>query len=165
MSEETLSGSLSLRGYARWEHRRNGELIDIREVPNIIVQEGRQQAAGLLNGATTARFTYIAIGTSTTAVTSTDTTLGTEITTTSGGALRASATCTRTSGTLANDTMQNLKMWTFTTESTGYSIGESGVFASSSSGPMLCHQVFSAISVVGNDTLTVTWKVLTSATS
>jgi hypothetical protein len=160
-----MGNEFTLRGYTRWEHRRGGEVVDIRELSNLIMVEGRQQAAGLLNGATTAPFTWIAIGTSTTAVTTADVLLGAEITSTSGGGMRAAATCTRTSGTFSNDTMQNSYQWTFSTESTGYAVGESAVFASSSSGPMLCKQVFTPISVVGNDTLTVTWKVLTSATS
>lgn len=165
MSERSDALGLALQGYAVWEHRRDGELIDLREVRNLIMVEGRQQSAGLLNGSVSGAFTWIAIGESTTAVTSADVALGSEITTTSGGGARAAATCTRTSGTYSNDTMQDSHQWTFSTESSGYSVGESAIFASSSSGPMLCKQVFSPISVVGNDTLTVTWKVLTSATS
>ena len=166
MEEQTTDNpGFSISGYTRWEHWRGGERIDLREIKNLIMVEGRQQIAGLVNGATTARVTYIAIGTSTTAVTTADVTLGAEITATSGGGMRATVTATRTSGTFSNDTAKNYLEFTFTTGSTGYSVGESAVFASSSSGPMLCKQVFSPFPVVGLDVLAVTWQILISATS
>lgn len=163
--EDRERQTVAIRGSTRWEQWRSGELIDVRSAPNLIMVEGRQQVAGLLNGATTARFTWLAIGTSTTAVTTADVTLGAEITSTSGGGMRSAVTASRTSGTFANDTMKNYVLFTFTTGSTGYAVGESAVFASSSSGPMLCKQVVSPINIVGGDVLAVTWQVLISATS
>lgn len=163
--EETIEGGFRLRGYTRWEHRRNGDLIDLRELSNLVMTVGRTTVAGIINAYTTYHFTYLAIGTSTAAVTTADVLLTTEITTTSGGALRGTGTVGTTNGTLTGDTAVWYKTWTFSTEhAAGYAVGESAIFASSSSGPMLAKQVFAPINVVGNDTLTVTWKVLTSAT-
>lgn len=148
-----------LRGWAKWEHIRDGQVIDVREVPNTISNVGKAEVAYLASvGVTGTHYTYqyIAIGTGTTAASSTDTALGTEITT-SGGA-RAAGTVTSATTTTTSDTMQIAKTFTFTTSGT-FAVTESAVFNSTTGGPMLCRQTFAAINVVSGDTLTVTWKV------
>jgi hypothetical protein len=56
-----------------------GEVIDKSEIHNIIVNDGLERIAKLLNGESVAPFTHIAIGTDDTASTATDTALGAEV--------------------------------------------------------------------------------------
>ena len=148
-----------LRGWARWEHIRDGQVIDVREVSNVIVNTGKAEVAFLASaGVTGTHYTYqyIAIGLGSTTAVTTDTALGSEITT-SGGA-RATGTVTSTQTTVANDTLSIAKTFTFVTSGT-FAVTESGVFNSTTGGPMLCRQTFAVINVTQSDTLAVTWKV------
>jgi hypothetical protein len=159
---EDKAAVFSLRGWSHWEHIRDGQVIDVRDVPNAIVNDGKAHVAYMIaqtNTGTYLPFTYIAIGSGTTAATATDTNLGTEITTAGGG--RASATVTRVTTTVTNDTAQLTKTFTFTTSGT-FAVSESAVFNSTTSAPMLCRQTFATINVVPNDTLAVTWKIQVS---
>ncbi len=162
MEDKDAAAHFSLRGWSHWEHIRDGKVIDVRDIPNAVVNDGKAQVAYMINQTNTGTFlpfTYIAIGTGTTTATATDTALGTETTTAGSG--RAAATVSRVTTTVANDTAQLTKTFTFTTGGT-FAITESGVFNSSTSTPMLCRQTFAAINVVANDTLAVTWKIQVS---
>lgn len=149
--------AMRLSGVFYFELRRGGELIDVREVRNLITTVGKAGAAGLLNGVVTDFFDYIAIGTGSTAANAADTTLQTEITT--NGGQRALGTLTRVTVTTTNDTAQFVVTFTFTGS---FAVTEAGVLSASSGGTLLCRQVFSAINVVSGDTLTVTYKVTCS---
>lgn len=162
MKNEEGAATFSLRGWSHWEHIRDGQVIDVRDVPNAVVNDGKAQVAYMINQTNTGTylpFTYIAIGTGVTAATATDTGLGTEITTAGGG--RAASTVSRVTTAVANDTAQLTKTFTFTTSGT-FAVTESAVFNSNTSIPMLCRQTFAAINVVPNDTLAVTWKIQVS---
>jgi hypothetical protein len=136
----------------------DGALKEVRHIKNLIVDVGKAAMASRLNGAgAEAAYTYIAIGTGTTAAGADDTALGAEITT--GGGARGSATCTRVTTTVTNDTAQDLLLYTFTA---AFAVTETGLFNLASAGTMLARQVFSAVNVVSGDTLTVTWKVVFS---
>lgn len=127
----------------------------IKKTRNKIVNAGLALAAGLLNGSGSPTTpTYIAVGTGTTAVAATDTTLVTE--TAASGLTRAAATVSLVTTTVTNDTAQWLK--SFSVSGT-VAVTESGVFNASSGGTMLCRQTFSAVNVVSGDTLQITWKV------
>lgn len=155
MEAQVLQQPASLRGWFLIEHFRNGELIDAREVKNLVVDAGKAGLASRINGAGgEAAFTYVAIGTGTTAATATDTQLGTEITTGGGG--RAAATCTRVTTTKANDTAQMQLTYNFTTN---FAVSESGILNAASVGTLLCRQTFSTVNVANADSLQVTWKV------
>lgn len=162
MEDKDAAAVFSLRGWSHWEHIRGGKVIDVRDIPNAVVNDGKAHVAYMINQTNTGTylpFTYIAIGTGTTTATATDTALQTEITTAGGG--RASATVSRVTTSVAYDTAQLQKTFTFTTGGT-FAVSESGVFNSSTSTPMLCRQTFATINVVPNDTLAVTWKVQVS---
>lgn len=159
---EKQEAAIGLRGWSHWEHIRNGEVIDVRDVPNVIVNVGKSEVAYLMGiGVTGTHYTYqyIAIGVGTTTAITTDTALGSEITT-SGGA-RATGAVTSQTTTVTYDTLQIAKTFTFTTSGT-FAVTESGVFNSTTGGPMLCRQTFAAINVVSGDTLAVTWKIAVS---
>lgn len=122
--------------------------------PNLITNAGKALVAGLMTGDVTNFFDYIAVGTGTTAAAATDTALETESAT--AGLTRAASTNSRVTTDVTNDTAQFLKSFTVTGT---VAVTESGVFDASSTGNMLCRQVFSAINVVNGDTLQITWKV------
>lgn len=133
---------------------RNGKVVAERHIRNLVTTAGKGKASGLLNGATSTAFTYLAVGTGTVAPDADDTTLGTEIT--DSGLARASATCTQTTTSTTNDTAQWVKSWSV---SGSKAVTESGIFDASSSGNLLARQTFSAINVASGDTLQFTWKV------
>jgi hypothetical protein len=123
-------------------------------VSNLVTNAGVAGVASRVNGnGAEAAFTYIAIGTGTAAAAATDTTLGTEITT--NGGERGSATATRTTTDVSNDTATLVKTFTFTGS---FAVTESGVLNAASAGTMLARQVFSAINVVSGDSLQITWN-------
>ena len=126
-----------------------------KRIGNLITNAGFALAAGLLNGSgSPAAATYIAVGTGTSSASASDTALQTE--TSTSGLSRAAGTVSLVTTTVTNDTAQITK--TFSVTGT-VAVTESGVLNASSSGTLLCHQVFSAINVASGDSLAVTWKI------
>lgn len=124
-------------------------------VANLITNAGMAGIASRINGdGSEAAFTYIAVGTGTTAANATDTTLETEIT--DSGLERAAGTASRVTTDVTNDTAQLTKTFTVTGSK---AVTESGVLNAGASGVLLCHQIFTAINVVSGDSLQVTWKI------
>ena len=133
----------------------SGSYVNELQLSNLITNAGMAAVASRINGSGgEAAFTYIAIGTGTTAAAATDTALETEITT--GGGARAAATASRVTTDVANDTAQLVLTYNFTSS---FAVTESGVFNDATTGVMLARQVFSAINVVNTDSLQVTWKI------
>ena len=125
---------------------------------NLITNVGHAGANGRmsnLGGYST--FTALAIGTGTTPAAPTDTALQAEITT--GGGARGAATATQVTTTVANDTTQLVKTWTFTAS---FAVTEEGILDSATTGGnLLAHQVFAAINVASGDSLQITHKYST----
>ncbi|RLG77356.1 MAG: hypothetical protein DRO12_02450 [Thermoprotei archaeon] len=142
-----LKGELEIRVYDRY-----GRLKEYRKVENLIVNVGKAQVAGLINGVVTTPFKYIAIGTGTTSPSAGDTALESEVD-------RAEATVGRTTTSVTNDTATFDATFNFTAS---YSITEAGIFDASSGGNMLARHTFSAINVQSGDSLTISWKVQVS---
>lgn len=155
-----LRGEVNLECNVHIEQRRNGQVIDVRDIHNLITNAGKAFVAGLINGSAGAAFENIAIGTGTTAANAADTALETEITT-NGGARAADGTPTRTTTTVTNDTATVDVTYTF---SGSFAVTESGLFDQTTVGgsTMLARQTFSALNVVSGDSLTVTWKIKVS---
>jgi len=144
---------IRLQGEIEIIHKdKDGNIKQIIKVKNLVVSAGKAQVAGLINGATTGAFTYVAVGTGTTAPSSSDTALGTEV-------ARVSATVGRTTTNVTNDTATWSATFNFTSS---YAITEAGIFNASSGGTMLARQTFSAINVVSGDSLTINWKLTVS---
>lgn len=136
-----------------------GHWSDKAVVANLITNAGFALVAGRINGSgSPAAATYIGVGTGTTAANVANTALETEIT--DSGLERASASVSLVTTTVTNDTAQMVV--TFTVTGTK-AVTESGVLNASSSGSLLCRQVFSAINVVSGDSLQITWKIKASA--
>lgn len=132
-----------------------GTYAPAKLIGNLVTTAGKAGAAGRLMGSgAPAAFTYIAVGTGTTAAAAGDTTLQTE--TATSGLSRVSGTVSLVTTSTTNDTAQVTT--TFTVSGT-VAVTESGVLNASSSGTLLCRQVFSAINVASGDSLQITWKV------
>ena len=131
-----------------------GRLKEHREIKNIVCNTGKAVVAGLLCGdGGLAVFNYLEVGVGTTAAAAADTALQTAIT--DSGLARASATVSRVTTTVTNDTAQLVKTWSV---SGTKAITEAGAFNASSAGTILGHQVFSAVNVVSGDTFQLTYK-------
>lgn len=132
----------------------NGNLKDEWSVDNLVTSAGKAQLALLAGDATATPFTYIAVGTSTTAVSVGQTALAAE--TTTNGLSRASATVSRTTTTVTNDTLSLTK--TFTATGT-VAVEEVGIFNASSSGTMLSRALTSTKTITNGETLGVTYTL------
>lgn len=151
--KKLLVQPVALHGELDILHIRNGQVIDSRHYTNMVMDVGKAEVAGLINGSTSGAFTYMAIGVGTDPEDHAETGLFSEITT--GGGARAAASCTRVTTTYTNDTAQWVKTWTF---SAGFAVTESGIFDDPTAGIMLCRKTFGAINVVSADQLQITWK-------
>lgn len=121
---------------------------------NVVTSAGKAQLALLGGDSTATPFTYIAVGTSATAVTAADTTLTAEVVDT--GLQRAAGTFTRTTTTVANDTYKLTKTFTATGSKT---IEEVGVFNASSAGTMLSHSLTTTKSLASGDQLVIEYSL------
>lgn len=133
---------------------KDGNLKDTWEVKNLVTNAGFAQLALLAGDASATPFTYIAVGTSSTAPAVANTTLGAEITTNNLG--RALGTVSRVTTTVTNDTYRVTYTWTASGSST---IEEVGVFNASSSGTMLCRALTTSKAVANGETLTGTYNL------
>ena len=113
-----------------------------------VTNTGLAEIANLTIGSGTA-FSYLAIGTGTTAAAVTDTALETET-------QRESATTSRVTTDTTNDTSQ----WVYTFSFSGVeAVTEFGVFNDATVGIVLGRTVDSAVNVSSGDSLQVTYKV------
>jgi len=150
--------TIKIKGIIEIEHIRNGKVLSHKVIENTITNAGKAEVANLIgNVSSPTAFTYLAVGTGTTAASATDTTLEAEIT--DSGLGRASATVSRVTTTTTNDTLQLYKSFSV---SGSKSITEAGVLNASSLGTLLGRQVFSADSVVSGDTYNLTYKIVFS---
>lgn len=130
----------------------DGKIRDEWTVDNIVTSAGKAQIALLIGDASATPFTYLAVGTATTAVAVGQTALGAEITDT--GLARASGTVSRTTTTVTNDTYQITYTWTASGSKT---VEEVGVFNASSAGTMLSRALTTTKSIVNGETLATTY--------
>lgn len=134
---------------------RFGEVREAWVTNNLITSAGKAQIALLAGDASAIPFTYLAVGTSSTAPAVGNTTLGAEIV--DSGFERAAATVSRVTTTVTNDTLQLLKAWTATGSKT---IEEIGIFNAASSGTMLGRSLTTTRAFTTGETYTATYKVI-----
>lgn len=150
-----IRNDISVKGTYAIEIRGvDGNIRDSFTVDNIVTNAGKAQLALLCGDASAVPFTYIALGTSSTAVSATDTALTAEIT--DSGLERATATISRTTTTVTNDTFQAVKTFTATGSKT---VEEVGIFNASSGPSMLSHALTTSKSLVNGETITVTYQL------
>lgn len=152
MNEEQ---TIKLKGTYEFEIRDvNGKVRDSWKVNNAVMTVGFAQLALLCGDASAVPFTYIAVGTSSTAVAINQTSLVAE--TTTSGLERAAGTVSRVTTTGTNDTYQITKTWT---ASGSVTVEEVGVFNDSSAGTMLSRALTTSKEVVSGETITCTYKL------
>ncbi len=133
---------------------RDGKTILKKTVFNGITNAGFAAMAGLVgNTGAISAFTYLAVGTSSTAFSAGQTALIGEIST--SGLSRASATVSRVTTTQTNDTLQLAKTFTLSGSAT---VEEIGAFNAASTGIMLGRALTGTLSLVNGDELTTTYK-------
>lgn len=119
----------------------------VLEKKNLIVQVGKDFLANAVINSSTGPFVGMAIGTGTTAASTSDTTLETEVARAAFTSSSVTANVVSLSNTYAPGT------------GTG-SITEAGIFTNATSGgTMLSHVVFSAVGKGSLDSLTINWTV------
>ena len=147
--------TLKLKGTYDFEIRDvNGNIRDSWTVENLVTTVGFAQLALLAGDAAAVPFTYLAVGTSATAVNIADTTLTAEITT--NGLERVAGTVSRITTTGANDTYKITTTWTATGS---VSVEEVGVFNAASAGTMLSHALTTTKAVANGENLTGTYTL------
>ena len=120
---------------------------------DVITTVGKNIVAELIGGVdANADFDYLAVGTDGTEAVAGDTTLGAEIT--DSGLARAQITPSVTTNVLSL-----VKTWTATGAKT---VQECGVLNAASSGTLLAHSDFDAISLTTDDQLQVTYEITIS---
>ncbi len=150
-----ITNSLKLEGTYILECRRSDGSLRWKEtVKNIVTNAGKAQLALLCGDASAVPFTYIALGTSSTAVAATDTQLTAEIST--NGLSRAAGTVSRVTTTVTNDTFQITKTFT---ASGSQSFEEIGIFNAASTGTMLSHALTGTKSVINTDQFVATYQL------
>jgi len=150
-----MNNTINIKGTYHFEIRdQAGNLKDKWSVENLVTNAGKAQLALLAGDATAVPFTYLAVGTSATAVAVTDTTLTAEITDT--GLARVAGTVSRVTTTVTNDTLQIAYTWTATGSKT---IEEIGVFNAASTGTLLSHALTTSKSLVNNDIFVATYQL------
>lgn len=145
----TIKGTIEVKHFSK-----TGELLSTYKTNNTITNAGKAQIALLAGDASATPFTYLAVGTSTTAPAASQTALAAEITDT--GLARAAATVSRTTTTQTNDTLSLVYTWTASGSKT---VEEVGIFNASSAGTMLGRALTSTKSLVNGEQLQVTYTV------
>lgn len=147
--------NLTIKGRVHFQIKgKNGVIKDEWDVINTVVTAGKAQIALLAGDASATPFTFLAVGTSSTAVSVGQTALVAEITTL--GLARASATVSRVTTTVTNDTLQLVYTWT---ASGSVTVEEIGILNASSAGTMLARALTGTKTLVNNDQLVATYKV------
>jgi hypothetical protein len=123
-----------------------GNQKDYRKVNNLVVAVGKDAIASRMVGNTTAIMSHMAVGTSNTAATTSQTALGAEI-----GRVALDST-TRSSNTITY-------ISTFPAGTGTGAITEAGILNASSSGNLLCRTIFGVVTKAAGDTVVITWNV------
>ena len=124
----------------------NGNQKDYRKVNNLVVAVGKDTIASRMVGNTTAIMSHMAIGSSNTAATTSQTALGTEL------GRSALDSTTRSANTITY-------VATFGAGTGTGSITEAGILNAASSGNLLCRTVFGVVTKSASDTIVITWNV------
>ena len=150
--------TLKIKGLVKIDIRyANGKLKETTGwLKNTITNAGLAVIAGLAGDVDSqTAFTYLAVGTDSTAESAAQTALVAEITDT--GLARASATVTRETTNQANDTLQLYKEWTATGAKT---IEEIGGFNHVSAGSMLGRKLTGSKTLANGENLQATYKFI-----
>ncbi len=149
-----MENTINVKGHIEYKIIRNGKVIKQWENHNLITSAGKALLASLAGDAAAVPFTFLALGTSTTAPAVGQTALQAEITDT--GLARAAATVSRVTTNVTNDTLQLVYTWTASGSKT---VEEIGMFNDASAGTMLGRALTGTSALILNDTFIATYKV------
>lgn len=121
----------------------------VREVPNLVVTDGKEYVASRMKDTTADAMSHMAIGTGSTAAAASNAALGAE----AGRVSLASTTVT------ANEVEY---VATFAAGTGTGAITEAGILNAASAGDLLCRTVFSVVNKGASDSMTITWTVTVS---
>ena len=121
----------------------------VREVPNLVVTDGKEYVASRMKDTTADAMSHMAIGTGSTAAAASNAALGAE----AGRVSLASTTVT------ANEVEY---VATFAAGTGTGAITEAGILNAGSAGDLLCRTVFSVVNKGASDSMTITWTVTVS---
>ena len=133
----------------------DGELKDERLIKNLVVTGGKGYITNRMVGTADGVMTQMAVGTGSTGAVAGNTAMETILNAKSATSFSA----TRVNDTTANDAIDYVTQ--FGTGSWVGAITEAGLF--NAADLMLCRTTFSAINKATGDTLTITWRVKTTA--
>jgi hypothetical protein len=135
---------------------KDGNTVDSRTIPNLVVKSGRDFIASRMIGTSKAVMSHMAIGTDNTAAVANNTTLGTEV---ERNALSSSAV-----GTGGDENIVTYVATFGPNEPVANAaVVESGIFNDVTSGDMLCRTTFPVVNKGTDDTLTITWAITINA--
>jgi hypothetical protein len=147
--------TIKLKGTYEFEIKGvDGKVRDTFKVDNAVMTVGFAQLALLCGDASAVPFTFLAVGTSTTAVAINQTALVAEIV--DSGLARVAGTVSRITTTGTNDTYRITTTWTASGSKT---IEEVGVFNAASAGTMLSRALTTSKAVTSGETLTGTYTL------
>lgn len=145
----TIRSNINVVGQVTVRRYTDGELVEKRVIPNLVVTAGREYIAGRMKETgRPSEMSHMAVGSGTTAESLGQTALVTEI--------------TRIALTTAGGTVSNNKVTYNATFAAGVGTGaitEFGIFNAASDGTMLCRTVDAVINKGADDTLAVEWEV------
>lgn len=132
----------------------DGNALQEMNFQNLLVTIGRSWVLGQLesiNIQTAQTITYLAVGSSTTAPTTSDTTLGLEVT-------RLAIGTFSTTGLTANPPSWQAQV-SFATNQANTTLAECGLFNSSAGGTMLAHATFASFVKATSNTLNISYTI------
>lgn len=132
----------------------DGNILEEKNFQNLLVTIGRSWVLGQLesiNIQTAQTITYLAVGSSTTAPTTGDTTLGLEVT-------RLAIGTFSTTG-LTNNPPSWQAQVSFATNQANTTLAECGLFNSSAGGTMLAHATFASFVKATSNTLNISYTI------
>jgi hypothetical protein len=129
----------------------DGELKEVREIPNLVVDDGLEHIADqLADTPAQSAMSHMAIGSGTTAAAAGDSALETEL----GRVALTSKT---------QSTVTCVYVATFPAGTGTGAVTEAGILNNSSGGVLLCRSVFAVVNKAAADALTITWTLTFSA--
>jgi len=138
---------LKATGHLKIERKNSiGELVELIEVPNLVVAVGKTFIASRMVGTTAAVMSHMAIGSDQTAAASGNTTLGTEL----GRVALTSSTASSNSVTFVA---------TFPAGTGTGDVKEAGIFNATPAGTLLCRTTFPIVTKQSGDSIPITWVV------
>lgn len=139
--------NLKVTGELRIEHRNSdGQLIDTRHIPNLVVTSGRNWIASRMLGNSPVLMTHMAIGSGATAPAIGQTTLVTEL------ARSAITGATNTGNSVTFTALYNAGVGTG-------ALVEAGIFNAGTGGTMLARTTFGVLTKAAGDVVTVSWTI------